>query len=114
MASTVDLTIVQGQDGDGVRFPVAGLDGELIDVTGWTVRAQARRSVDAASPAHEWVTGDGHTTTGPEGVTLTWTGAQTAAWCADSYAYQVEITDPDGRAYRLVEGRITLDRELVR
>lgn len=114
MTSQIDLTITQGQDGDGVRYPVTDATDHPVDVTGWTVVGQVRTHRDSATVIHAWETGDGHTTTGPEGVTLTWTAEQTSQWCGDSYVYGVEITNPAAETFRLVEGRITIDREVVR
>lgn len=114
MPSTIDLEIIQGQDGDGVRFPVVGLDDQPIDVTGWTVRGQVRTSLSSATAIHTWETGDGHATADTDGVTLTWTAEQTSEWCGDMYVYGVEITSPEGETYRLVEGQINVSREVVR
>lgn len=99
----LDLCVVQGQDGDGVRIPVQDAVGQAIDVSTWTARAHIRDRPSGALA--DTLT----CACGPTGVTVTWTGAQTLTWTRETYRYDVELTSPTSQRHRLVEGRITVD-----
>lgn len=116
MASDIPLRIVQGQDGDGVLFPAHDGQNQPLDITGWRARGQVRRTIDSTQVVHEWDSqlNPEHCNTSEAGVTITWTAAETSAWCGETFVYGIELTDLAGLTYRFVYGVITLDREIVR
>lgn len=102
-----DLSIVQGQDGDGVLFPVVDAEGDPINVATWSAESHIRQTPTSA------LLDEFTCTTSADGVLVSWTGAQTSEWGWRVAKYDVELTDPDGNTVRLVEGSVNVDQEIT-
>lgn len=89
------------------------------DLSGWTGRAQVRRTVDAADPPLlDLTVGNGGVViNGPVGaVQLKVSAAQLSALPADfaKGVWAIELTDPTAKVTRFLEGRVIVSAEVVR
>lgn len=86
----------------------------LVNLTGYTVRVQIRQTADGGLIL-DLSNGAGVALGGAAGtITVTLTPAQTRAIVADYAAWEWEVTEPGGDVYVLVEGELTIKKELVR
>jgi hypothetical protein len=115
MAGTYDITIEQGatfrriltwRDGNGVA----------VNLTGWTARLQMRRSLTASSPFLELNTESGGLVLGGSAGTIeiVISAEATAALDQKHGVYDLEMVSGSGEVTRLLQGRVTLDREATR
>jgi hypothetical protein len=97
-------------------------DGSGVDLTGFTARLQARKTEASPDVLFELSTANGGieiTVTG-EGddvestITLRRTAEVTAALGFGPGKYDLELTAADGTVTRLLEGRVSLSREVTR
>lgn len=88
------------------------------DLSGWTGRAQVRRTVDAADPPLlDLTNGVGVILGGVLGtVQMKVSAAQLSALPADfaKGVWAVELTDPTAKVTRFLEGRVIVSAEVVR
>lgn len=104
-----NLSIVQGQDGDGVLFPVIDGNNTPVDMTGWTGQAQVRETYESELVDSLVVS------CSDTGVLVTWAGGQTSAWPPFTWGvWDLEVTSPLGETTRLVEGKVYLSPEVTR
>jgi len=113
MATVKNLVIDQGTT-FSLTITIADANGNEIDLTGYTLRAQLRKSYGATSftaftvAANDNATGE---------LTISLTDTQTSALKAGRYVYDVEIVEPSGDGSivtRVLEGIITVTPEVTR
>ena len=107
------INVLQGTD-SGIRWQCTDVAGEPYDLTGWTVKAQARSTPKSATVLHEWSAALGNAFIFEGNVTLTWSHAQTSAWPWTSGVYDIELTSPEGNVSRLDSGTIYVKAEVTR
>jgi len=120
MSPTATLELAQGTTRSIIVSGIVDANGAALTVTGWAVRAQARRTASDAAVLAEWVSG---TPTGTQGqavaaestVTLTITPAMSDAWTWTAAVLHIEITEPgaDGREERIGDVRLVLDLSAI-
>jgi hypothetical protein len=115
MAATYNMTIDQGTT-VSIDFQYRTSAGVVIPLTSYTARMQARPTPSSAVTVMDATTTNGQlVVTGATGtVTLTLTAAQSAALDFDRAYYDIEIVSPAGVVTRLVQGTVTLSREVTR
>lgn len=103
-ATAIDWEIIKGDTFD-IHVPVLDANKNAVTVTGWTGKAQVRRSED--DPVlHEWsVDASNITVTGTE-VVLAVIGSATALWRFDVANVSVEVTDLDGKPHTIADGTL--------
>ncbi len=117
-AAKLDLLIEQGatwthtliiNQGSGEAAPPANL-------TGYTARMQIRAEVESASALIDLTIANGRIVITPaEGkIALTISAADTAALDFDVGVYDLELVSPTGHVDRVVQGKVTLSREVTR
>ena len=89
-ATEIDWEIIKGETFD-IHVPVLDKDDALIDVDGWTAKAQVRRSEHEAV-LHEW-TGSTIECIGTD-VVLHVLAAQTSLWTWASALVSIEVYEP--------------------
>lgn len=114
MATRSDsLTIQQGTT-QSFLWPIVDANGDPVNVTGWSVRAQVRATVAAEAVLHEWSSTLANVTLGPDGVVLHSTPAVSLAWTWTRGVYNVLLTDLTGNVYEIAQGSITVDPSITR
>lgn len=112
----VDLTIEQGTTW-GMAFPLLNTDGQSVDATGWSARAQVRPQADSSIVLFEW-NSDGVSAGRVEivsgTVTLYVAPAQSSAWTWRGGTWDLELTMPSGDVLRPIGGRVRVDPEVTR
>lgn len=100
---------------------IVDANNQPLDVTGWAVRAVARRNTVSGEVVAAWASGtpaagEGQATTDAAGVHLTVTPAMSDAWGFDVAILHCEITEPVSpfREERIADVTITNDRTTVR
>ena len=121
MSPTATLELTQGTTRAIVVSGIVDANGAALAVTGWAVRAQARRTPTGAVLLAEWVSG---TPAGTQGqavadgstVTLTIPPAMSDTWTWRTAVLHIEITEPgtDGREERIGDVRLVLDLSAIR
>lgn len=106
------LTIPQGTTW-GIAWPITK-DGEPTDLTGWTVKAQVRKTAANPTVLHEWSTASGTATVTDSKVTLLVAAAVSSAWLWVRGVYDLELTSPSGVVYRIAEGPVYVAPEVTR
>lgn len=112
-ATLLEWTLIKGDD-FALELPVLDVANQPVDITGWTAKAQVRRS--AVEPVlHEWTTGGGSPNASIAGSTLTLNvvGAVTTAWPWTAAQISVEVTEPGGRAHTIARGSIHARSEIT-
>ena len=107
------LVIQQGTTW-GVSWPITDAQGNPLDVSGSTVRAQIRPSKDSGEVLHEFSTEAGNAVAEQNAVTLSVQPATSSAWSWRNGVYDVELTDSTGRVARIAEGTVTISPEVTR
>lgn len=115
MAATYNFTIDQGTT-VSVQWAYRTAANAVIDLTSYTARLQARPTVSSAVTVMDATTANGQLViTGATGVvTLSLTATQSSALDFNSAVYDLEIVSPAGVVTRLVQGTVTLSREVTR
>jgi hypothetical protein len=114
MATVKNLVIDQGTT-FSLSISVSDYNGNSIDLAGYTLRSQLRKSYGAASYTSFTVTAADDTTTGE--LTISLSASETSALKAGRYVYDVEIVAPeaeDSTVTRVLEGIITVTPEVTR
>lgn len=114
-AASHDFTIEQGVT-TAKSFIWKDSAGEVIDLTGYTARMQIRESITSTSTLLSATTANGQLViVAAQGkVTLTLTATETAALSFTTGVYDIEMVSSGGAVTRLVEGTITLSKEVTR
>ena len=117
-ATLLDWTISKGDD-YSVRFPVLDAVNQAVTVTGWTAKAQVRRS-DVEPVLHEWTTEgvDPNASTDGDGLVLELVGAVTSEWGWQNAQFSIELTEPPdgqtpGRVHTIARGTIRARQEIT-
>ncbi len=98
-----------------VRWPVTTPAGQPIDVSTWTLRAQARPRASSSTVLKSWTQADGGAVTTSDGfVYLTLSPAETAALTWRRAVYDVELEDPAGNVTKVSSGRLCVVPEVTR
>lgn len=109
MAIKANLVIDQGAD-FSTEIDVTDENGNVVDLTGWTVAAQMRKHYTSSS-FFSFVAN----TTGAAGqVTLTMNAATTATITSGRYVYDCELTSTANVVSRLIEGIVTVTPQVTR
>lgn len=112
MAAYVELFMDQGATFNNIINLTDDTTNEYINVAGYTVRSQMRRSYYSQNPAANIVC----TITDPDTgeITMSLSPANTANIKAGRYLFDVEVTDAGGSVSRILEGIITVTPEVTR
>ncbi len=108
-AGKYDLVIDQGSD--YATTLTLTRDGSAINLTNYTARSHIRATKESSNYV-------GFTMTFPDRaagqVTMTLPSATSSSMAAGSYVYSLEIETSGGVVTRLIEGSLTLTREITR
>ena len=108
-SSRTNFTIGQGATWS-VTVTYADSNGTGIDITGYSVRAEMKRNFSDATAAQTITCA---LTTPASGlITMSLTATQTKALSGD-YLYDLEIESAGGAVTRLLNGTITIDKEVT-
>jgi hypothetical protein len=114
-AAQYDFQIEQGAT---LRKPIVWKDGTgvVVNLTGYTAKMQVRRSVASEEVLLELSTDNGRIGITPlDGqVELIFSAATTESIDWRRGKYDLELTDADGTVTRLIEGEISISREITR
>jgi hypothetical protein len=114
MAGTYNFNIDQGTDFEDT-LTVRDENEDTIDITGWVFRSQAREDLNSAV-AFEFTFEVKNQVTHEGQVFRRLSNAASAAisGCAKKFIYDVEAVDTDDLVQRVIQGRITLNREVTK
>ena len=110
MASISNLFVDQGSSYSNI-ITVAATSGSALDLTGYTVASQMRKSYQS-STAFAFTASVYDALNGK--VRLQLTSTQSGAITPGRYLYDVEITDPNGNKTRVIEGIVTVTPEITK
>jgi len=117
-AAKLDLLIEQGATFKHTLFVKQGAaeSGPPADLTGYTARMQIRSEVESTSILIELTVSNGRIAITPaEGkIAITISAADTAALEFEVGVYDVELVSASGEVDRIVQGKVTLSREVTR
>lgn len=90
--------------------------GTPWDLTGYSARMQIRNTIDAASTELDISTTSGEITLTPASgiVTVEVPATDTANLTFDTAVYDLEIEDGSGFVWRIIQGTVTLNKEVTR
>lgn len=111
MAAISNLVIDQGTT-YSLTINVADATGAAVNLTGYTLRAQLRKSYGATSYT-SFTTSAGADPTDGE-LTISLTDAQTSALKSGRYVYDIEIVDTSSVVTRVLEGIVTITPEVTK
>ena len=114
-ATPYNFTIEQGTTFT-IAFAYRDSAGNPINITGFSARMHARQPIESARTLINATTANGLLAiTGVTGtITLSMTATQTAALNFTTARYDLELESPAGIVTRLIEGTITLSKEVTR
>tara|TARA_Y100000361_G_scaffold52844_1_gene46217 strand:+ start:186 stop:521 length:336 start_codon:yes stop_codon:yes gene_type:complete len=104
MAVYSNLTVDQGTDFT-MSVDVTDTDGDALNLTGFTVAGQVRRSYFSTT-AVNFTCAVSNATSGI--ITVSLSGTQSDAMKAGRYVYDVEITNSGGTKTRVLEGQLEI------
>ena len=104
MAVYSNLTVDQGTDFT-MSVNVTDTDGDALNLTGFTVAGQVRRSYFSTT-AVNFTCAVSNATSGI--ITVSLSGTQSDAMKAGRYVYDVEITNAGGTKTRVLEGQLEI------
>jgi predicted methyltransferase len=111
MAIVKHLVIDQGSDFT-VSIIISDINDDPLNLTGYTGRAQMRKSYGSNTYYEFDVTFDADRTTGE--ITLSMASEDTTDLRAGRYVYDVEIVSGSGFVTRVLEGIVTVTPEVTR
>jgi hypothetical protein len=109
MATVSNLFVDAGSNYSNI-ITVAASNGQSIDLTGYSVASQMRKSYQS-STAYNFTASVYSAASGK--VRLQLTDIQSAAIPAGRWLYDVEITSPTGTKTRVVEGIVTVSPQIT-
>lgn len=109
MATVSNLFVDAGANYSNI-ITVAASNGQPLDLTGYTVASQMRKSYQS-STAYNFTASVYNAATGK--VRLQLSDTQSAAIPAGRWLYDVEITSPSGTKTRVVEGIVTVTPQIT-
>jgi hypothetical protein len=117
----LDLLLKQGSTFGPHQITLKDSNNQPINITGATIRAQIRKTSDAANPV---ATGDFVLVTPGSGVfTFGFSSVSTSSLLVDTvsetgtdsqYVWDMEIQYSDGRVYPLMYGKVSVFREVTK
>lgn len=114
-AATYDFEIEQGAT---LLKPIVwkDSDGNPVNLTGYTAKMQVRQNVSASDVLLELSTTNGRLSISAMSgqVTMIFSATTTAAITWSRGKYDLELTALDGTVTRLLEGEITVSKEITR
>ena len=110
MANRADLLIFQGSD-YSATVVVQNIDGTPADITGWSAKAQLRRGPADAAPVVEHEISC--TVQPPDVVLLNIPHADTTL-LTSRYAWDLDLTSPEGLIVTVLQGAAIIDAEVTR
>lgn len=110
MALRFDIVINQGADYT-VAFPVKDEAQQPQDLSGWSVRCQARRTASDTTVLHDFAAELSLVGTD---VVLAVPAAVSSEWAWTCAGYDLEVVAPAGAVSRLVEGHVIVRPEITR
>jgi len=111
MAVISNLYIDQGTDFSAV-IDVVDANGDVVDLTGYTVAAQIRKTYGSSSATASFTATVSSAASGK--ITLTLTDTVTAAIDAGRYVYDVNVTSSGGTVTRVIEGQAVITPGVTR
>lgn len=112
MAAYVELYMDQGTTFRNVINLIDDTTNSYIDVTGYTIRSQMRRSYYSANATANLVCTITDTANGE--ITMTLAAANTSNIKAGRYLFDLETIDTNNTVVRVLEGIITVTPEITR
>lgn len=106
MANYVELYIDQGSDWNSVINLTDDIDNSSVNIFGYSVRSQIRRSYYSTNPSANITCTVTDFTTGE--ITLSLTNQETANIKAGRYLFDVETINNSNTVTRILEGIITI------
>lgn len=114
-AASYDFVIEQGAT---LLKPIIWKDsaGVAINLTGYTAKMQVRQSTASTDVLLEMSTANNRITLTPGTgtITLVFSATLTAGITWSRGKYDLELTSPDGTVTRLIEGQISVSKEITR
>lgn len=110
---TFPLNINQGEAWS-VTFPVIDANNNPMNVTGWTAKAQIR-GAPGETVLYEWSAANSNITVSGTTVTISLTGAVSAAWTwiGINAEYDLYVTNLSGQPYRIAQGPVIVSPEVT-
>lgn len=95
---------------------ITDTDDQPIEFTGYTARAQAREEYISPTPFMNLTTENGGITLGATDgtVTLVMSAAATAAITAEHGVWDLELVQPNGEVWRVLQGEVCVSKEATR
>lgn len=112
MAAYAELYLDQGTTFNNVINLTDDVTNAYINVAGYTVRSQMRRSYFSANASANITCTITDAANGE--ITMSMTAANTALLKAGRYLYDLEVVDVAGNTSRILEGIITVTPEVTR
>jgi len=112
MAAYAELYLDQGTTFNNVINLTDDMTNAYINVAGYVVRSQMRRSYFSANISANIICTITDAANGE--ITMSMPAANTAAIKAGRYLYDVEVVDTGGNTSRILEGIITVTPEVTR
>ena len=113
-AGTYNITLEQGAT---LTLTVLVEDDSVIrNLTGYTARMKIRATKDSDTVLLDLTMGSGLTIPTPANgeILISLTAAQTAAYTTVNAVYDLELVDGSGDVERLLQGTVTLSKEVTR
>lgn len=112
-ADLLDLVIEQGSTFD-FTITIEDEDG-AVDLTGATARMQCRRTKSSDTTLFSLIEGSGITMDKPNGeIAIIITDEQTSAFEFQRGFYDLKVAYANGTVDRILEGRVSVSREVTR
>lgn len=115
-AGILDITIEQGTS-ISRTFTVTTDGSTPVDLTGYSCRMQIREDTDSKAVIASYNNSNGKlTVSSPASGVLTWTvtNTETAAYKFNTAVYDLEIISGSGIVTRLLQGEVTLSKEVTK
>lgn len=114
-ATKANLKILQGSDFTH-NFVYTNSTGTAVDLTGYTARCQFRADIADAVPIFDATTENAKLTNGGVNGTITLIVSDSDSDAFTDYraVYDLEIIAPDATVTRIVQGTVTIDRQVTR
>lgn len=107
-----DFIIKQGTD-SGIAWPVKNASGANVNMVGWAGVCQIR-AFNTNKLLHTFSTNNGSMILTTGLITLTWTSTETSTWNWNQARFGLEVTNLDGHVARIIQGIVTLSKEVTK
>jgi hypothetical protein len=112
----LDLELFAGATFNYELTYIAG--GTPVDLSGYSARMQVRKGVDSVDPVFDLTVGDGITLGGTAGTIDLFISPEDSEALnvrrVESWVYDLELEDEDGKVTRLIEGAFLVSPEVTR